>query len=179
MIMTTRIEKPKPGEYAPYYQPYIDKVQDPDPLHLMKSQIMDLQALLSEIPAEKEEFAYAKNKWTIKQLIGHIIDAERIFTYRALRIARGDQTPLHGFEENDYAASGRFNERSLPDLGHEYAVVRESTVALFKSFDAETLLRTGMANNNTVSVRAILYIIAGHQLHHEQVLRERYLPEIE
>lgn len=169
------IERPGAGEYAEYYGRYIDLVKTNDLLHLMKMQIIDLQAMLADVGAEQEDFAYAEGKWSIKQLVGHITDSERIFACRALRIARGDQTPLPGFDENDYAANGRFDRRTLPDLGHEYAVVREATVALFKSFDAETLLRRGTANNQTVSVRALLYIIAGHQLHHERILRERYL----
>lgn len=171
-------QKPDASEYAPYYGQYIALVTDPDPVHLMKMQILDLQALLADVPMEKENFRYAEGKWTIKELIGHIIDCERIFAYRALRIGRGDTTPLPGFEEDDYVKNTDFNKRSLPSLGHEFGLVREGTLALYDHFSQEELLRTGTANGQPVSVRALLYIMAGHQLHHERVLRERYLPEL-
>ncbi len=171
-------QKPDASEHAPYYGQYIALVTDPDPVHLMKMQILDLQALLADVPMEKENFRYAEGKWTIKELIGHIIDCERIFAYRALRIGRGDTTPLAGFEEDDYVKNTDFNKRSLPSLGHEFGLVRENTLALYDHFSPEELLRIGIANNHPVSVRAILYIIAGHQLHHERILRERYLPEL-
>jgi uncharacterized damage-inducible protein DinB len=171
-------QKPDASEHAPYYAQYIALVNDPDPIHLMKMQIIDLQALLADVPMEKENYRYADGKWTIKELIGHIIDCERIFAYRALRIGRGDNTPLPGFEEDDYVKNTDFNKRSLPSLGHEFGLVRESTLALYNHFSEEELLRKGTANGHPISVRAILYIMAGHQLHHERVLRERYLPEL-
>jgi len=178
MKTKTKITRPEAGEYAPYYEHYIGLVTDPDPLHLMKRQVMDLQALLAEVPPEKEDYRYAEGKWTIKEVVGHITDSERVFAYRALRIARNDKTPLPGFEQDDYVANGNFNQRSLPDLAREYALVREASNALFRSFSEEQLLRSGTANNMPVSVRALLYIIAGHQVHHEQVLKQKYLPEL-
>ena len=171
-------QKPEAGEFAPYYGKYIDLVKEPDLTRLMKMQIIDLQALLSEVPVEKENYRYADGKWTIKEVIGHLIDAERVFAYRALRIGRGDTTPLAGFEEDDYVKNTDFNKRSLPSLGHEFGFVRESTLALYNHFSPEELLRSGTANDQPISVRALLYIMAGHQIHHENVLRERYLPEL-
>lgn len=172
------IGPPQAGEFGPYYARYIDLVRDPDPMHLMKTKVMDLQALLSEVPEEKEDYRYAEGKWTIKEVIGHIIDVERIFAYRALCVSRNDQTLLPPFDEDAYILNGNYNSRTLPDLGHEFALVRESSIVLFRSMTEEQLLRKGTASNLPISARALLYIIAGHQLHHEQVLKTRYLPEL-
>jgi uncharacterized damage-inducible protein DinB len=172
------ITPPSPGTYAPFYETYIGKMTGRDPIRILQSQVLDFKALISEIPSEKEEFRYAEGKWSIKEVIGHMIDTERIMCCRALCIARGEKQPLPGFEEDDYVAMANFNKRSLYDLGHEFGNVREATIDLFKSLSNEDLDRLGTANNKSVSPRALLYIIAGHHLHHDGVLRERYLADV-
>ncbi len=127
------------------------------------------------VPVEKEEYRYAEGKWTVKEVLGHICDTERILGYRALCIARGEQKELPGFDENHYVSNGYFNKRSLYDLAHEFSIVRESNIALFKSFDENILDKKGTANKNIMSVRSILFMIAGHEKHHINVIKERYL----
>jgi hypothetical protein len=172
------IQPPIPGTFAAYHEAYISKVSGRDPLRLLESQVLDFKVLLSEVPDEKEDFRYADGKWSVKEVVGHMIDTERVMAYRAMCVARGEKQPLPGFEENDYVAVANFGRRSLYDLGHEFGFVREATISLFKSFSAEDLDRVGTANNKPVSPRALLYIIAGHHIHHEAVLRERYFPEL-
>jgi len=150
-------------------------VKDNNPIKALENQIIAMQAFLSEIPEEKENYRYAEGKWTIKEIIGHLTDTERIFGYRALRFARHDQTNLPGYEENDYVANANFQNRSFYNLVHEFNLVRESNIALFKSFDESALSQFGTANGNKISVRAIIFTIAGHELHHLNVIRERYL----
>ncbi len=169
------MRRPEPGEYAPYYQRYIDLVKGDNPIKALENQIIAMQAFLSEIPEDKENYRYAPGKWSIKEIIGHLIDTERIFGYRALSFARKEKTPLPGFEENDYVAAANFEKRSFYNLVHEYNLVRESHLALFKSFDEQALSQVGNANGNNMTVRAIIFTIAGHELHHLQVIRERYL----
>ena len=169
------MRRPEPSEYAPYYKKYIDLVKGDNPIKALENQIIAMQAFLSEIPEEKENYRYAEGKWSIKEIIGHLTDAERIFGMRALCFARKDKTPLPGFEENDYVNSGNFQKRSFYNLVHELNLVRVSHLALFKSFDEEALSQIGTANNNPVSVRALIFIIAGHEIHHLNVIRERYL----
>lgn len=135
----------------------------------------DFIRFVQNIPMDKFDFRYEEGKWTIKEIIQHIIDTERIFGYRALRISRNDKTPLPGFEENDYAANTDANSRGLQGLLTELALVRESTLALFKSFSEEQLKRMGIVSNNEISVRAIGFILIGHQKHHQKVFQERYL----
>ena len=124
------------------------------------------------------EFAYAPGKWTIKQIIGHLSDTERIFGYRALRIDRGDSTPLSGFEQDDYVSTAASNQRTLDDLLSEFRVVRESTLTLFHSFSRDDWMRSGRVSEWTLSVRGIAFTTAGHELHHANILRERYLPQL-
>jgi uncharacterized damage-inducible protein DinB len=166
--------RPLANDYAPFYQTYVDKVSGDD-LHVALNQYS--RASLSfwqNIPEDKGDYAYAPGKWTVKQLLNHLCDAERIFTYRALRIARGDETPLAGFEEDDYAAAAQVSHRTLKDLVHEYQSVRSATLSLFNSFGEIELSRFGTTNGAKVSVNAIGFIIIGHTLHHEGVLKERY-----
>ena len=169
------MRRPKPEEYAPYYQKYIDKVKGDNPIKALENQIIAMQAFLSEIPEEKENYRYAEGKWSIKEIIGHLTDAERVFGFRALCFARKDKTPLPGFEENDYVAAANFQKRSFYNLVHEFNLVRESHLALFKTFDEDALSQIGTANNNLISVRALIFIMAGHEIHHLDVIRERYL----
>jgi hypothetical protein len=144
-------------------------------LEAQRLQMIQLFAARSE---RDGNFRYAPEKWTVKEVLGHVSDTERIFAYRALRIARGDQTPLSGFEQDDYVRAGAFGERSLADLAEEFAHVRAATVALFHPLDKEAWVRRGAANKNEVSVRALAFIVAGHELHHRRILEERYFPAI-
>jgi hypothetical protein len=142
---------------------------------LLSSQLDDTLALLRHIPESQAGFRYAPDKWSIKELVGHVIDTERIFAYRALRFARNDQTPLSGYEQDDYVDNASFDEYSLGELAAEFESVRRSTLFLLKHLDEEAWLRRGLASESEVSVRALAYIIAGHELHHREILRSRYL----
>lgn len=168
------MNRPQPDEFAPYYTKYIEKVND-DVLSELEKQCSDLQTFLSSIPHEKEEFTYAEGKWTTKEVIGHIIDTERIMAYRLLRISRNDSTPLPGFDENQYVKNSHFKSRDLSGLIDEFISVRKSNLHLFQSLNEDDLSKTGTASGYSVSVRALLFIIAGHVKHHQQILKERYL----
>lgn len=168
---------PEPGEYAPYYDPYIRLVQDDQVIRALESQLKETATLLQTIPDDKGNYRYANGKWSIKELINHVVDTERIMSYRTLRFARNDEQPLLGFEENDYARFSKADHRSIADLSEEFQFIRRANILLFRTFDEEVLNRRGTANNNPVSVRALLYIIAGHEKHHMNVLRERYLAQ--
>lgn len=172
------IAPPTPGTYSEYQKRYVDLLQGKNPLAVLESQVLDFKVLLSEVPFEKEDHAYADGKWTIKQVVGHMIDSERILAYRALCIARGEKVNLPSFEENDYVANASFNDRTLTDLAREFGVVRESTLLLYRHMNDEELDRLGMANNSAITPRALIYFIAGHHIHHDKVLRERYVPEL-
>jgi uncharacterized damage-inducible protein DinB len=174
--MTKQVSaRPASGEYAPYYERYISLVPDGEIISILTEQLQATQSLLEGINESKADHSYAPDKWSIKEVVGHMIDTERIFAYRALRIARNDQTPLSGFEQDDYVRHGGFRERALADLAEEFECVRRSTVHLLKSLKDEALNRRGLASDNEVSVRALAYIIAGHERHHSNVLREKYL----
>jgi uncharacterized damage-inducible protein DinB len=164
-----------PNEYASYYQNYISKAGEVDLIEELEISVHRLIRFVREIPMDKFDYRYAEGKWTIKDILQHLIDAERIFCYRALRFARKDQTPLASFEEDDYAAVADGHKRTIQDLLTELAVVRQSTLSLFKTFDDETLKRIGTASNNPMSVRALGFVIIGHQNHHQKVYQERYL----
>ena len=169
------IEKPLKTEYPEFYHTYVSKVADKDILVYLKEQLEELVNIFSAIEESKAETAYAEGKWTIKELLCHIIDAERIFAYRALCFARGDNNSLPGFEENDYAAHSQANKKELTNLIEEFYHVRKSSIALFSSFDKAASESIGTANGNKISVRAIIYSVAGHAEHHKNVLKERYL----
>ena len=164
-----------PSEYSPYHKAYLDVVPDDDILATIASQLETIPALLKQIPEERGVYAYAPGKWSIKQLIGHMSDTERIFAYRALRIGRNDVTPLAGFEQDDYIAGADFNARPLQNLIEEFIAIRQSSLALFNQFTAEELLRRGTANGSPISVRALAYITAGHAEHHVRILKSRYV----
>lgn len=169
------IDKPDETEYLPYYGRYISLVPDGDILALLSKQLEATLALLRSIPESQANFRYGADKWSIKEVVGHLIDTERIFAYRALRFARNDKTPLPGYEQDDYVRSASFDDYPLSDLGAELESVRRSNLFLFKHLDREAWLRRGVANDSEVSVRALAYIIAGHELHHRDILRTRYL----
>jgi uncharacterized protein YijF (DUF1287 family) len=167
--------RPQPNEYSENYKKYIDLVKGDNIIKALANQVIDVQAIISEIPEEKEDFAYAPGKWTIKEVLGHIIDTERIFAYRALRFARKDTTPLPGFDENEYVKHANFQKQTLYNLAHEFGIVREANLALWKQFDEEVMTRIGTANNKDMSVRAVLYAVAGHASHHLNVIKIKYL----
>ena len=167
--------QPDATEYAPYYGRYISQVPDDPILDVLASSRKDTLAFLRSIPEERAEHRYAPGKWSIKEVVGHVIDAERVFAYRALRFARKDGTPLASFDQNEYAVTGNFGARTLKDLAEEFDAVREATIRLLRPMDEEALSRRGTAAANPVSVRGLAYIIAGHEAHHRAVLRERYL----
>lgn len=165
-----------PDEYSEHLAAYINQVSNEYPLlEELEISIHRLIKFVQNIPMNKFDYRYAEGKWTIKEILQHLIDAERIFAYRALRFARNDKTPLPGFDENDYAAEAHADKRSIQELLTELAVVRQATQSLFKSFSQEELLRKGSASNNPVSVRALGFVIIGHQNHHERIFQERYL----
>ncbi len=172
--MMKHINPPKAEALNDYQSTYVNLIGTRNVLSVLESQILDFKALLSEIPYESEDYSYAEGKWTIKQLVGHVIDTERIMCYRAMCIARGEKASLPGFDENAYVNAASFNERSLYDLGHEFGAVREATIALFRYFTDAELDVKGVANNNPTTPRILLFMIAGHHIHHEKVLRERY-----
>ncbi|MBP2282092.1 putative damage-inducible protein DinB [Flavobacterium sp. CG_23.5] len=163
------------NEYAKFYSPYINALQNVELIEELEICLHDFIRFVQNIPMDKFDFRYAEGKWTIKDIIQHLIDAERVFSYRAMRISRNDKTPLQGFEENDYVENTNANGRSIQDLLMELSAVRQSTLLLFKSFSEEQLGRIGVASNAEVSVRAIGFIIIGHQKHHQKVFQERYL----
>lgn len=164
------------NEFAPYYATYISKsIFFKDIVKSLKEQEEELDAFFSNIPVEKHEFRYEVGKWTIKDILLHLIDAERVFSYRALRISRNDKTEMPDFEENDYVLNASANNRTIENLLLEYKSVRSATISLFTSFTEEQKMRIGTASNSTVSVRALGYIILGHELHHVSVIKERYL----
>lgn len=163
------------NEYAGYFATYINALENVQLIEELEISVHDFIKFVQNIPMDKFDFRYAEGKWTIKDIIQHLIDAERIFAYRALRFSRNDSTALPGFEENDYAQNTDANLRSIQDLLTEMAVVRQATLSLFKSFSQEQLQRIGTASNNKISVRAIGFIIIGHQKHHQNVFAERYL----
>ena len=173
-MTTLAIERPKADEHSPYFSRYIDRVPEGDLIALLESQFTETLALLRRVPREREDFAYADGKWTVKEVVGHVSDSERVFAYRALRFARNDPTELASFDENAWVANANFGRRRLADLVDELNVVRQGTLRLAKSLDAGELARRGLANGNVVSVRALFYIIAGHERHHVGLFRERY-----
>jgi uncharacterized damage-inducible protein DinB len=166
----------QPTEYAPFYANYITQVSNQYSLvEELEISVHRLIKFVQDIPLDKFDYRYAEGKWTIKDILQHIIDAERIFAYRALRFARNDKTDLPGFEENEYVDEANANNRTIIQLLTELSAVRHATLLLFKTFSDSQLLRMGTANNNAMSVRALGFVIIGHQNHHQRVFQERYL----
>ncbi|HLY17362.1 MAG TPA: DinB family protein [Bryobacteraceae bacterium] len=172
------IAPPDTTEYASYYGRYITLVPGSDVVAALEDQPNETLALLSTLSDEQGDYRYAPGKWSIKEMLGHVIDAERVFAYRALRFARHDQTPLASFEQDDYVRTANFGDSALADLIEEFVCVRRSTVCLFRKLSSDAWMRRGVASDNPVSVRAIAYIIAGHELHHRRILQEKYLPRV-
>lgn len=163
----------KSDEYPAFYSPYIDTVVG-DPLDALIAQKRDFAHFIEQLPADKGAYAYAEGKWTVKEVLGHVIDTERVMAYRALRFARNDTKALAGFEQDEYVQQARFQERSFADLAEEFQAVREATIQLFRHFYENEWQRKGMASDRLISVRALLYIILGHLNHHRSILRDRY-----
>jgi len=170
-----RESRPAEGEFLPYYERYIGLVSEGDVLSTLDVQMKETQDLLHGLPASTSTYRYAPDKWSVNELIGHLIDSERIFCARALRFARNDPTPLPGFEQDDYVRNSKFDAYPLDELASELDAVRRASIFLFKHLEEPAWMNRGTANNAEVSVRALAYIIAGHELHHRQILLTRYL----
>jgi uncharacterized damage-inducible protein DinB len=171
---TLVIDRPQAGEYAPYYERYISLIVENDILATLDRQRREMVLLLSGLSEEQGNFRYAPEKWSAKQVLGHVCDTERIFAYRALRIARGDATPMEGFEQDDYVKNGPFARHAIAEVIEDYIAVRRATISLLRSLEEAAWSRRGIANKNEVTVRAIAYTIAGHEVHHRRILEEKY-----
>jgi uncharacterized damage-inducible protein DinB len=171
-------KRPQKGDYALHYDKYIALVPSGEFVEILREQYRAMTRLLSPLTEQQAELRYAPGKWSIKEVLGHVNDAERIFAYRLLRIARGDQTPLAGFEQDGYIQAGNFSARTLSDLLQEFASVREATLTLIRSLDDDAWLRRGIASQKEISVLALAFVIAGHERHHRILLEERYCPAL-
>ncbi len=167
--------KPKPEDYDAIYSGYISLIGDDDIIEVLKEQRKTSEKFLKTFTEKQGNYSYADGKWTVKEVLGHVIDTEKIMAYRALSFARGEKQSLPGFEQDDYVAESNFNKRSLADLINEFITIRESNIILFKSFNEEILIRRGTASESEVTVLALIYIIAGHEKHHMKFLKERYV----
>jgi hypothetical protein len=174
-MSTAATARPEKSDYPPHCEGYVSRVPDGDIVGTLGQQLEEMLALIGSIPEDRGGFRYAEGKWSIKELVGHVIDSERVFAYRALRFGRGDATPLSGFEQDDFVRGADFDKRSLSDLANEYEHVRRATISLFANLDESAWNRRGAANNNEVSVRGLAFITAGHERHHVEILRTRYL----
>jgi DinB superfamily len=172
------IDRPKPDEYAPAFEGYVSRVPETDIMAVLARQREELPGALAAVRGESERFRYAAGKWSIRDLVGHVIDTERIMGYRAVCVARGETLSLPGFDENTYAANATFDDYPLAELLDEFAHVREGNLALFRHLSPEAWLRTGIANQNPISVRALAWVIVGHVRHHIAVLEQHYLPHL-
>jgi hypothetical protein len=168
------IPRPEPGEYPAHCERYISLIAGPDILGTLDSQRRQMLLLLSGRDESNGDLRYAPDKWSAKEVLGHVCDTERIFAYRALRIARGDQTPIEGFEQDDYVKNGPFARVPLAEIIEDYIAVRRATLTLLRNLDAAAWARRGIANKNEITVRALAYLIAGHELHHRRILEEKY-----
>ena len=166
--------RPQADEHMPYHINYISLVPEGDIVQILQEQLVSTQQRLRELSEQQGDFRYASDKWSVKEVIGHISDSERVFAYRALCFARNDKTPLPSFEQDDYMANANFSSRTLKDIAQEFEIVRRSTIALFQSLSEDAWIRRGTASDTSISVRALAYIIAGHELHHLNVLVSKY-----
>jgi hypothetical protein len=168
------LTKPQANEHSPYFSRYIDLVPDGDLMRTLEEQHRVTQKMLAPLSAEKAKYRYADGKWSVTEVVGHLADTERIFAYRALRFARGDTTPLPGYNEVAYTPAGQFDARSLGDVLGEFTAVRGATIALLRGLPDDSFTRSGHADGKPCSVRALAYIIAGHELHHVNLFQTRY-----
>lgn len=169
------IGRPEPGEYDPYYQQYLNLVPDGDVLELLEAQLSETLAAAEGLSDEQARYRYAAGKWSVKEVLGHLADVERVLSHRAFRISRGDRTVLAGFEENDYIANANYDQRPLESVVAELSQARAASLAFFRSITPEMTTLRGVANEAEVTVRALPWILVGHERHHLGVLRERYL----
>ncbi len=169
------MRRPEKNEYTSYFEEYIKDVQGNEPIRNLEDQFQEIQSLLQSLSNDKANYTYSQGKWTIKEVLGHIIDSERIMGYRALCISRKEKQSLPGFEQDDYVKESNFKDRTITNLLEEYRTVRKSTISLFKNFNDDMYYQRGVANDKEVTVLALLYIIAGHEMHHMKILKERYL----
>ncbi len=167
--------RPEKGEFAPYYLGYVNLVPKGDIVEILEEQKKDLILQLKNVSEEQGAFRYLPDKWSVKEVIGHMIDTERIMAYRLLCIARGETVSLPGFDEKQYASQAAFNQQTIEELLEHFSVVRQSTVLLLKSLDPESWLKKGSANGSNMTVRALAFIIAGHERHHLQIIQDRYV----
>jgi DinB superfamily len=167
--------RPQPGENAPYYDRYISLVPGSDVLAAFEEQRRQTLLFLSGRTEADGDLRYAPDKWSLKEVLGHVNDTERIMAYRALRISRGDATPIEGYEQDDYVRNGPFARCSLSELIEDYIAVRRATITLFRNLDEAAWSRRGVANKLEITVRALAYLIAGHELHHRRIIEEKYL----
>ncbi|MET1014858.1 MAG: DinB family protein [Paenisporosarcina sp.] len=167
--------KPAIGDYPTYYANYIKLVSEGSLKDILLKQLEETTALISNVNEEQAYYRYASDKWTLKEVIGHITDTERIMSYRLLRFARGDQTALAGYDDESYVMEAAFHSRSLSDLLEDFITVRHSTISLIEGLSEASWNKKGIANNGEISVRALAYIIAGHELHHRKILEDKYL----
>jgi hypothetical protein len=171
------MERPQRDEYVDYYHRYIERVPDGDVLEILEAQRDGFVAMIEDIDPGRGDHRYAEGKWSIKEVIGHVVDSERVFGLRALAFARGDTTPLPSFEQDEYVAGGNFADRTLADLADEFFHLRTSLIVLFRSFGEREWMRRGTASGFEFTTRAVPYILAGHVIHHRAVLERRYLAE--
>lgn len=169
------MSRPQPAEYDAYYEKYISLVPEDEVVAALAAQPDELEQLFRGVPDEKGTFAYADGKWTVKESLSHLIDGERIFAYRALRVARGDKTPIEGFEQDGYIENSHANRRTIAEMLNEFRLLREANVLFFRNLEADDWVREGTANNVSISVRSLGWIMAGHIRHHVAILQERYL----
>jgi uncharacterized damage-inducible protein DinB len=169
------MQRPDPSEHAPYFSRYIDLVPEEDVVTALAAQGDETQKLLASLDEERAAYRYGPDKWSIKGVIGHVVDSERIFAYRLLAVARGDETPLPGFDEKEYAKHANFDRRPLRDLAEELDALRRANLLLMRNLSDDDWNRRGVANNNATSARALAFTMLGHERHHLKVLRERYL----
>jgi hypothetical protein len=166
--------RPGTGDNNPYYDRYISLIGEDDIIEVLEEQRITSEKFLKSFTEKQGNYSYADGKWTVKEVLGHVIDTEKIMAYRALAFARGEKQSLPGFEQDEYVAESNFNTRSLADMINEFLTVRESNIILFKSFNEEILNRRGTASESEVTVLALIYIIAGHEKHHMKILRKKY-----
>jgi len=169
------MQRPAETEYAPYYQSYVAQVGEEEIVPVLRSQLDDLDLLLSKVGPERETYRYAEGKWSIREIAGHLIDGERVFGYRAFCIGRGEKQNLPGFDQDDYMLTAQYDHIDLENLLSELRLFRLGNLAMFRTFDEESWSRVGTANGNEITTRALAFIMAGHLRHHMNVLRERYL----
>lgn len=174
-MQTASLGRPDGSEYAPYYAQYVDLVPDGDVLSILDQQLEQTTLLLGALPEEKGDYRYEPDKWSVKDIVGHINDVERILMYRALRFARGDTTKLQGFDQDKYVQRAHFERRTLRSLVAEFQRIRKSSLHFFEGCSDEELMRRGQASGFDYTVRAFPYILAGHELHHVGVLQQKYL----